>query len=59
MICKKCRGKSIVRGIKHVICLSCSKQIMVNYAFTNICEDCSNELQKCQCCGEVFKRRII
>ena len=56
MICKDCRNKSIVRGIKHVTCLNCGKQIMVNFAFANICEDCSNELQKCQCCGEGIKK---
>jgi len=52
LICKNCRGKSIVRGIKQINCLSCGKKTMVNYAYTNICEDCSNALQKCQCCGE-------
>jgi len=52
MICKSCSGKSVARGIKFINCFRCGKKKVVNCLYQNYCEDCSNELQKCQRCGE-------
>jgi len=61
MICKKCKNKSIVRGIKHVKCFKCDKETTVNFVYSNICNicnDCSDNYLICQCCGKEVKKEI-
>jgi len=58
LICKLCRDKSVARGIKFINCFRCGKKEAVNYLYQNYCEDCSNELQKCQRCGEKITTEI-
>ena len=56
MLCKVCKNKPIVRGIKKVNCLKCGKETFISIVYGNICEECSDRLQICQCCGkELFK----
>ena len=57
MICKECKNKPIIRGLKSIKCINCSKETIVNYAFTNICNDCSDTYLKCQCCGKELKNK--
>ena len=56
MLCKVCKSKSVARGIKKINCLKCGKETCTNIVYGNICEECSDRLQICQCCGkELFK----
>ena len=56
MLCKVCKSKPVARGIKKVNCLKCGKETFTNIVYGNICEECSDRLQICQCCGkELFK----
>ena len=57
MICKNCKNKSIARGIKQIKCFKCDKKTLVNYAYSNICSECSDNLNICQYCGEVIKKQ--
>ena len=56
MICKECENKNIIRGIKHVKCINCGKDTMVNFVYSDICLECSNNLLICQCCGKEIKK---
>jgi len=58
MICRDCENKNIVRGIKHVKCIKCGKDTMVNFVYSNICLECSNNNLICQCCGKEIKSEI-
>jgi ribosomal protein S27E len=55
MICKECKDKPIVRGIKHIKCFKCGKEAIVNSAYNNICNDCSGTYVICQYCGKEIK----
>jgi len=57
MICKECKNKSIVRGLKHVKCFKCDKETTVNFVYSNICTDCSDTYLICQCCGKIIKNK--
>ena len=60
MLCKVCKNKPIVRGIKKVNCLKCGKETFISIVYGNICEECSDRLQICQCCGkELFKNKYV
>jgi len=58
MLCKECKNKPIVRGIKHIACFLCSKETFVNSSYVNICVNCSDKLLICQCCGKHIKVEI-
>lgn len=58
MLCKDCKSKPVVRGIKNIKCFKCSKDSMVNYAFSDICGDCSDTLCICQCCGKDIEKKL-
>ena len=56
MLCKVCKSKPVARGIKKINCLKCGKETFTSIVYDNICEECSDRLQICQCCGkELFK----
>jgi len=55
MLCKECKTKPMVRGIKSIKCFRCGSDTIINSNFTDICIDCSNQLNVCQCCGEQIK----
>lgn len=57
MICEKCRNKAIVRGMKQIKCFKCNKETMINYIYSNICSECSDNLNICQYCGEIIKKQ--
>jgi len=48
MVCKHC---TISRGIKVITCGCCNKKKHNYVNGTNICEECSDKLGKCQICG--------
>lgn len=53
MLCKECNEKGVVRGVKHITCFKCGKKdVLVNYAYSNICPDCSYDYVICQYCGK-------
>lgn len=52
MICENCKNKPIARGIKRTECCKCGKHTIVNYAYKDICTDCSEKYHICQYCGE-------
>jgi hypothetical protein len=58
MLCKECRDKPIVRGLKTIECKFCGCQTFVNYAYQDICEDCSDDKMICQCCGKEIKKEF-
>ena len=52
MVCKECKNKPLVRGIKFVKCLKCGKDCHVMYGDLDICEECSDEFGICNRCGK-------
>ena len=52
MICKDCKNKPIVRGIKHIKCFKCGKKAIVNSVYGHICDNCSDTYIICQYCGK-------
>jgi len=52
MLCENCKNKPVARGLKSIKCLSCGENKLTNYAYNSgICENCSDKLAKCVCCG--------
>jgi len=58
MICNKCKDKPILRGIKIVKCVKCNKDTAISYAYSNICNKCSDTHMICQCCGKEIEKEI-
>ena len=59
MICNKCKDKPILRGIKIVKCVKCNKDTAISYAYSNICNKCSDTHMICQCCGKEINNKEI
>jgi len=58
MICNKCKDKPILRGIKFVKCVKCNEDTAISYAYSNICNNCSDTYLICQCCGKEIEKEI-
>lgn len=56
MICKECKDKPVVRGVKTINCKICGCGAFVNYGYQEICEECSDEKLICQYCGKEIKK---
>ena len=52
MVCKDCKNKPAIRGIKFVKCLKCGKDRSIMYGDFDICEECSDEFGICKRCGK-------
>lgn len=60
MLCKECETKPIARGVKGIDCLNCGEPGMASCNHIDICNTCSDELQKCKSCGkDCFKTSDI
>ena len=56
MLCKDCKKKPTVRGMKKIRCVVCNKETIVNSDwYSYICVDCSDETGCCAYCGEFRK----
>lgn len=52
MLCKKCRSKPIMRGIKTIVCSRCKKDAVISYGHAgHICNNCSDETNVCMNCS--------
>jgi len=59
MICKECKNKSIIRGIKQIKCFKCNIETTVNFVYSDICACCSDTYLICQCCGKEINNKEI
>ena len=58
MICNKCEGKTVVRGLKLTKCVVCGLEEMINFSHSPVCKSCSDQYNICQYCGENFPRQV-
>lgn len=54
MLCKRCEGQPVARGIKFVKCIKCGRELFANIEYTPMCTTCCEVNDICEKCGEVL-----
>lgn len=59
MICEFCKEKPLMRGLQFFNCLSCNTSYSSYFGWFEICNDCSDKLGICNCCGNKITDKYV